>query len=276
MNTRPVIGIAGCGNMGLPMSQQLRKNGFDVWGFDVRPTQEFGDFQDRMIEDPTEFSDRVDVLFSIVRDTKQTNALLFDDQALYKHPNPPKTLLISSTLSPRFLDDIQKRLPDDVLLMDAPMSGTEFKAVDGTLTFMVGGPERQVHELMPAFEAMGSLIHYLGPTGSGLTCKVVNNFVAASNIIAVRHALESTDALGIDRDTILKVIATSSGTNWYAQYFDDIDWSKEGYDPGNTMGIIKKDVASYLDAIKGIDQKEPSDFEELVHTHMGLIKALQP
>lgn len=274
MTGNPVIGIAGCGNMGLPMGQQLRKNGFDVWGFDVRPIQEFGDFQDRMIEDPVVFSDRVDVLFSIVRDTKQTHALLFEEQALYTHPNPPKTLVISSTLSPRFLEDIQKRLPDDVLLMDAPMSGTEFKAVDGTLTFMVGGPESDVQELMPALEAMGSLIHYLGPTGSGLTGKVVNNFVAASNIIAVRHALESSAQMGMDRDTILKVISTSSGTNWYAQYFDDIDWSKEGYDPANTMGIIKKDVASYLDAISGIEDKEISDFEAMVHTHIGLLKGL--
>jgi len=197
-------------------------------------------------------------------------------QALYTHPNPPKTLVISSTLSPRFLTAIQPRLPDGVLLMDAPMSGTGFRAVDGSLTFMVGGPEAVVEELMPAFQAMGSQIHYLGPTGSGLTCKVVNNFVAASNIIAVRHALEATDALGVDRDTILKVISSSSGDNWYAHHFEDIDWSCEGYDPANTMGIIKKDVASYLDAISGLDNKPTTDFEQAVHSHMGLMKVLDP
>lgn len=272
MGTDKVIGIAGCGNMGLPMGQQLRKQGFDVWGFDVRPVEEFDDFQERMITDPAEFAERVDILFSVVRDIPQTEDLLFDKQALYTHPNAPKTLLISSTISPRFLASIKGSLPDDILLMDAPMSGTGFRAVEGKLTFMVGGPEPIFHDLLPAFQAMGEDIHYLGPTGAGLTCKVVNNFVAASNIIAVRNALESTDVLGVDRDTILKVISSSSGNNWYAQHFEDIDWSRQGYDPANTMGIIKKDVASYLDAITDLGGKDISEFEQLVHAQMGLVK----
>ncbi|NQV98929.1 MAG: NAD(P)-dependent oxidoreductase [Rhodospirillales bacterium] len=275
MNGGKVYGIAGCGNMGLPMSRQLRRHGFDVWGFDVRPASEFGDFEDRMIADPAAFAARVDILFSIVRDNRQTEDLLFDVQALYACPNPPQTLVISSTLSPRFLATIQHRLPADVLLMDAPMSGTGFRAEDGTLTFMVGGPQDKVAELTPALQAMGREIHYLGPTGAGLTCKVVNNFVAASNIVAVRHALEATEALGVERDTILKVIASSSGDNWYAQNFAAIDWALEGYDKGNTMGIIKKDVASYLDAISGPDGKPASDFENSVHSHMGMMKDLK-
>ncbi len=272
MTSGNVIGIAGCGNMGLPMSQQLRKHGFDVWGFDVRPVAEFDDFSDRMIADPAEFAERVDVMFSIVRDIPQTQDLLFDKQAIYAHANAPKTLLISSTISPRFLPTIEEQLPDDVLVMDAPMSGTGFRAVEGRLTFMVGGPEENFIALRPVFEAMGEDIHYLGPTGAGLTCKVVNNFVAASNIIAVRKALESTDLLGVERDTILKVISSSSGNNWYAQNFDAIDWSEQGYDPSNTIGIIKKDVASYLDAIGDLDGKEISEFEKLVHDQMGHLK----
>ncbi len=275
MEKTKVIGIAGCGNMGLPMGRQLRKNGFDVWGFDIRPASEFGDFKDRMVVDPATFAERVDVLFSIVRDTRQTQELLFDDQALYGCANPPKTLVISSTLSPRFLATIENQLPNGVLLMDAPMSGTGFRAVKGQLTFMVGGPEAAVRDLMPALQTMGTEVHYLGETGSGLTCKVVNNFVAASNIVAVRHALESTAALGVARDTMLKVISSSSGNNWYAQHFDDIDWSHEAYDPSNTMGIIKKDVASYLDAIDGLVGKEISEFEKLVHNQMGFLKELK-
>ena len=70
-----VIGMAGCGNMGLPMAKQLQKAGLEVFGFDVRPLPEFGDFQDRMIEDPNEFSDRVDIVFSVVRDWQQTQDL---------------------------------------------------------------------------------------------------------------------------------------------------------------------------------------------------------
>lgn len=269
-----VIGMAGCGNMGLPMAQQLQKAGIEIWGFDVRPLSEFGEFQDRMIEDPSEFSDRVDIVFSVVRDWQQTQDLLFDVQAIFAQPNHPKILLISSTLSPRVLDEIQSRLPDDVTLMDAPMSGTVYRANDGTLTFMVGGPEKNVQELMPAFQVMGNEIHHLGPVGSGLKCKVVNNFVAASGIVAVRHALASAEAMGVERDTILEVMRSSSGSTWYGSHFNDIEWSLEGYDPTNTMGIVKKDVAAYLDAVDGLVGRDITDFEQTVHRQMGLVKAL--
>ncbi len=269
-----VIGIAGCGTMGLPMAQQLRKHGFEVWGYDVRPLTEFGDFQDRMVADPQDFAGRIDVLISVVRDWQQTQDLLFDAQAIYTHPNAPQTLLISSTLSPRLLADIQARLPYDVLLMDAPMSGAPFRAANGSLTFMLGGPDDAINELMPAFRAMGETIHHLGPTGAGLTCKVVNNFVAASGVIAVRHALASAEALGVDRETILKVMHSSSGATWYGSHFHEIDWALEGYDAGNTMGIIKKDVAAYLDAINGLEGKQASDFERTVHEQMSFMEKL--
>lgn len=269
-----VIGIAGCGTMGLPMAQQLRKKGFDIWGYDVRPLSEFGDFQDRMVIDPQDFAGRIDVLISVVRDWQQTQDLLFDTQAIYAHPNAPKALLISSTLSPRLLADIQARLPKNVLLVDAPMSGAPFRAANGTLTFMLGGPDAAIAELMPAFNAMGQTIHHLGPTGAGLTCKVVNNFVAASGVIAVRHALASAEALGVDRATILKVMHSSSGGTWYGRHFNEIDWALEGYEPGNTMGIIKKDVAAYLDAIEGLDGKQASPFERTVHEQMSFMEKL--
>jgi 3-hydroxyisobutyrate dehydrogenase-like beta-hydroxyacid dehydrogenase len=269
-----VIGMAGCGNMGLPMAKQLQNSGIEVWGFDVRPAIEFGNFQNRMIQDSHAFSDRVDIVFSVVRDWKQTKDLLFDVQAIFTHPNHPKVLAISSTLSPHVLDEIQSRLPSDVLLIDTPMSGTGFRAIDGTLTFMIGGPKEAIETLMPAFKAMGNEIHHLGPVGTGLKCKVVNNFVAAAGIIAVRHALATAEAMGVEQSMILEVMRTSSGSTWYGDNFESIDWSSQAYDPSNTMGIIKKDVAAYLDAVSGIETKFASDFEQAVHTHMGQIKLI--
>ena len=127
---------------------------------------------------------------------------------------------------------------------------------------------------MPAFKAMGNDIHHLGPLGTGLKCKVVNNFVAAAGIVAVRHALASAEAMGVEQNMILDVMRTSSGGTWYGDNFESIDWSGQAYDPANTMGIIKKDVAAYLDAVSGMETKDASDFEHAVHDHMGQIKCL--
>ncbi len=115
--------------MGLPMAQSLLAAGFDVWGFDVRPVEEFGDFRPRMIEDPAVFAARCPTVISVVRDIRQTLDLCFDKQALFARDARPRRLVVSSTVSPRFLGDLAARLPEGTELVDAPMSGAPIAAL---------------------------------------------------------------------------------------------------------------------------------------------------
>jgi len=260
--------------MGLPMARQLRESGYDVWGFDIRPVNDFDGFQDRMIEDPAEFAGRVDTVVSIVRDWKQTQDLCFDVQGLFGCADHPTALVVSSTLSPRVLTLLKDRLPDDVKVVDAPMSGAPYRAATGTLTFMVGGNETVVNLLMPVFRVMGQDIHHLGSVGAGLACKVVNNFVASAGVVAVRKALEAAEALGIERETILDVMSSSSGGTWFGNNFNAIDWSAEGYDPLNTMGILEKDMMSFLDAMDGLSDNDGGVFEQAIIDHLRNMEVL--
>ena len=101
---KDVVGIAGCGTMGLPMAQRLADAGYEVWGHDVRPTAEFGEFSSRMVADSDEFSRRCNIVISVVRDAAQTHALLFgDSQGIARQLQTSDILVISSTLSPRFV-----------------------------------------------------------------------------------------------------------------------------------------------------------------------------
>jgi len=260
--------------MGLPMACRLRDAGIDVWGFDIRPVSEFAGFQDRMITDPAEFASRVDTVISVVRDWKQTQDLCFDVQGIFSNADHPKTLVVSSTLSPRVLTPLGDGLADDVTVIDAPMSGAPYRAENGTLTFMVGGDKAVVAALMSAFRAMGEKVHHLGAGGAGLTCKVVNNFVASSSVVAVRRAIEAAGALGIQHDTLLDIMRTSSGGTWFGDNFDDIDWSREGYDPENTMGILEKDMMSFLDAMDGESEKDDGAFERAIIDNLCNMEAL--
>lgn len=245
------VGIAGCGAMGLPMAECLLAAGVDVWGHDVRNIDEFGGFAPRMIADAGDFAARCDIVLSVVRDSRQTEDLCFGDQGILRRDKRPDLFVTCSTLSPRAVTDLAARMPDGVDFADAPMSGAPFRAARGTLTFMVGGSQTTVQRLMPLFQAMGDGIHHLGPVGAGMTCKVLNNFVGVVGVVAVRKALASARALGLDRRRLLDVMAMSSGSTWYGDNIDAIDWSRQGYDPGNTIGIIEKDVKAYLDALDG-------------------------
>ena len=247
----PVIGVAGCGTMGLPMAECLLAAGFDVWGHDVRNIDEFGGFAPRMIADAGDFAARCDIVLSVVRDRQQTEDLCFGDQGILRRDARPDLFVTCSTLSPRVVTDLAARMPDGVDFADAPMSGAPFRAARGTLTFMVGGAQATVERLMPLFQAMGDGIHHLGPVGAGMTCKVLNNFVGVVGVVAVRKALAAAQSLGLDRRRLLDVMSMSSGSSWYGDNIDAIDWSRQGYDPGNTIGIIEKDVKAYLDALDG-------------------------
>ncbi len=259
------IGIAGCGAMGLPMAQALQTHNFKVCGFDTRPAEEFAQFTAHMISDPQEFSNRCDIVICVVRDEKQVLDLCFDDQAIFHSPAPPETFILSSTVSPGFVHKLHERLPDNIALIDAPMSGAPLAAVAATLTFMVGGPKPAVQALQPLFSAMGNKTHHLGGLGAGMTAKVLNNFVAASTVVAVRNVLHHADALGMDKQTLLSVMEQSSGQTWFGSNFKKINWASEDYSPANTIGILEKDVRSFIDALDG-------DPEPL---HKAIITALQ-
>ena len=255
------------------MAENLLASGHDVCGFDIKPVDASDNLKNRMVGDASTFATKTDIVISVVRDIAETNALLFDDQAIMQASDYPKTLIISSTLSPRFIHDLRSRVPEDVVLIDAPMSGTTYRAKLATLTFMVGGEPDHVQRVMPLFESMGSDIHYLGPVGAGAACKVANNLCAAAGMVAVRHALKAAAGYGISQDKLLDVMRTSSGSTWYGDNFTDIDWAREGYAPTNTMGIVEKDVKSFIDAVDGLDTMEPGSFEDAI---IAEIRKLEP
>ncbi len=267
------IGVAGCGAMGLPMAENLLLADFDVWGFDIKPVDASDNLKNRMAGDAGAFAAKVDTVISVVRDIGETNALLFDDQAILSGDERPKTVVLSSTLSPRYIREVAERVPDGVTVIDAPMSGAPYRARDGSLTFMVGGDADAVQVLMPAFEAMGETVHHLGPVGAGAACKVANNLCAAAGVVAVRRAIKAAAGYGIDAPKLLDVMRTSSGATWYGDNLQKIDWAGEGYDPANTMGILEKDVVSFVDALGGLDDMEAGAFEDAV---IDEIRKLEP
>ena len=268
-----VVGVAGCGSMGLPMAQALLHAGYEVWGLDVRPAEEFGSFRSHMLDDAAEFARRAEVVISVVRDVAQTRELCFDHQALFMRAEHPNTLIVSSTLSPRFMPELRDRLPADVTLVDAPMSGAPHAARHRRLSFMLGGPDGALDRLTPLFQAMGQHLFRLGPLGAGMTAKVLNNYVASASVVAVRRAYARARELGADLDALRSVMMASSGSTWFGDHFDDIDWSREGYETNNTIGILEKDVLSGLDAMCGAERAGPDTFDAAL---LDAIRAIEP
>jgi len=232
-----VIGVAGCGRMGGPMLKNLQKAGFNARGFDPCPDAGVG-------TDIDAFCDGLTTLITVVRDAAETDALLFDDQAVIARAKTLRTTVISSTLSPNYVKSLRSRIHDRITLIDAPMSGAQVRAQAGTLTFMVGGDPSPI---MPLLQAMGQEIHRMGGYGAGMTGKVLNNLLAASHTAMTRLVLDWGDTQGVDEQKLLALIGTASGQNWLASGFDEIEFARDGFSDDNSIGILAKDVGAALD-----------------------------
>lgn len=264
------IGVAGCGRMGAPMLAALRAAGFDASGFDIRPPADYGDLAPAMTDDPAGFVPGLNILITVVRDIEQTEDVLFGRQAFVNKARTLKWLILSSTLSPRYVRELRARIPGHIRLIDAPMSGAQIAAQECRLSFMLGGSDQDLDRMQPLFDVMGRHFHRMGEFGSGMSAKVLNNLLAAGNTAMTRLVLDWADAGGIDEEKLLSLIHRSSGQNWFASGFGDIEFARDGWGEDNTIGILVKDIESALDAAPaGADQSLPRAVQQT-------IRALKP
>jgi len=251
--------------MGAPMLGALLRAGCDARGLDVRPVSEFGALSGHVTTDVAQFGAGLKTAITVVRDIAQTDALLFGPDGLLTHAPGLQTLIISSTLSPRYVLALRDRVPAAITLIDAPMSGAEVKAKSASLSFMTGGDDAALKRCAPLFEAMGAHTHRMGAFGAGMQAKVLNNLLAASNTVMTRLVLDWADEAGLDEAALLALIHTSSGQNWLASGFDEIEFARKGFTSENTLGILKKDVESALDAApKAADTTLPMLLAQMV------------
>lgn len=260
-----MIGVAGCGRMGAPMLEALRHSGAMARGFDIVTKT-----ADWITDCPGDFARDLTTLITVVRDQDETEDLLFGAQNFLERAPHLDRIIICSTLSPRYVKGLRQRIPAHVTLIDAPMSGASVAAADRRLSFMLGGSQEAIEEVIPLVASMGKHFHHMGDFGAGMQAKVLNNLLAAGNTALTRLVLDWADQSDLDTEELLRLIDTSSGQNWFATGFDDIEFSRDGHAPDNTIGILVKDVAAAIDAA-------PDDAElVLPQTLMSALRNLKP
>lgn len=270
------IGIAGCGNMGLPMLQTLLANNINAKGYDIRHQDNFLLVKDHFMESKLEFILDNQIIFSVVRDEEETLELCEGKNGLFSLKEK-KLVIICSTLSPRFIESLKRKAPVNIELIDAPMSGASIAAKEARLTFMVGSTRKQFEYISPLLFIMGTNVFHLGEFGSGMAIKVLNNFVTASTVVSVRKVIYQARRMSIDVEKLLKTIDCSSGQNWFSTNRANIEWFEEVYEKDNTIGILDKDVRAYADAFENgsDDITGARDFCDAVLTGLNNLRKLK-
>jgi 2-hydroxy-3-oxopropionate reductase len=204
------VAVIGLGIMGGPMAANLVKAGFDVIGYNRSRGK-----VDRLVEqggrgaaDVAEAVREADVVLTMLPDSPDVEGVVLGEGGVLASA-PAGTLFIdASTIRP----DVSVRLADaakarGIRAVDAPVSGGEAGAIEGTLSIMVGGDADDVVAARPILEAVGSTVVHVGPAGSGQTVKAANQLIVAGTIELVAEALVFLEAHGVDTEAAVKVLA---------------------------------------------------------------------
>jgi 2-hydroxy-3-oxopropionate reductase len=195
------IGFVGLGIMGKPMAGHLIKAGHEVSVYDLNsgPVQELSSKGASACKSNKEVAQKSEIIFIIVQDTPDVEAVLFGKDGLVEGLKPSSIVVDMSSISPIATKEFAKKLADmKVKMLDAPVSGGQVGAENATLSIMAGGETEVFEKIKPYFQLMGKNIVHVGGNGDGQTCKVANQIIVALNIEAVSEALLFASKAGAD------------------------------------------------------------------------------
>ena len=215
------IGFMGLGQMGKPMAINLLKCGEEVIVNDIQ-TASFPEFEKKGAKTTMNLQDlaQCDIIFLSLPDTKIVKTVLLGEKGLLSSLKKGQIVADLSTINYTTSTDIAKVFEEKgVEFMDAPVSGMEARAIDGTVTIMCGGKKEIFDVLMPYFKCMGNNILHMGGHGCGQLTKAINNILFDINIAAFAEILPMAVKLGLDPEQIGSVINSSSGKSYASEFF---------------------------------------------------------
>ncbi|MGC8583392.1 MAG: NAD(P)-dependent oxidoreductase [Thermoproteus sp.] len=239
------VGFIGLGIMGGPMARHLHKAGFlsAVYNRTRAKAEPFGKLGVYVAESPADLAKRVDVVIEMVSDAPDVEQVLFGPGGVVEGARPGLVVVDMSTNSPDWARSFAERLAArGIDFLDAPVTGGQKGAEEGTLTVMVGGREDLFQRLLPVFKAFAKEVIYAGPVGYGQAMKLVNQVVIALNTIAMVEGLRLAEALGLDIDKVARLLTVGAARSGSIElYLPKL--LKGDLSPGFKAAHLKKDLA---------------------------------
>ena len=210
------VGLIGLGIMGKPMAKNLLKAGYDLTVSDLNKAA-----VDEVVAagaksaTNAEIGETCDVVLTMVPNSPQVKAVMLGEDGVAAHMKPGSVFIDMSSINPVASKEIAAELAKKgIEMLDAPVSGGEPKAIDGTLAIMVGGDKDIFEQAMPVFEAMGTNIIYEGAAGCGQHTKMANQIALTGCIAGVCEAITYARKTGLDIQTMLDSISAGAAGSW--------------------------------------------------------------
>lgn len=253
------VGFIGLGIMGRPMSKNLLKAGYDLTVFD---------FNKNAVEDVVaagakaaasgkEVGENVDVLITMLPNSPHVKSALFDKNGAAEGLKRGTVVIDMSSINPVESQNIAKKLAEiGIEFLDAPVSGGEPKAIDGTISVMVGGKQEIFDKYYDLMKSMAGSVVRVGDVGAGNTTKLANQMIVALNIAALSEAFVLCEKANVDPQLVFEAIkgglAGSTVMNAKAPMMIN-----RNFEPGFRIELHIKDLQNALDTSHAINVSLP-------------------
>ncbi len=282
------LGFIGLGIMGAPMAGHLRAAGHELFvATRSAVPAALLDAGAQRCASAREVAKAAEVIFTMVPDTPDVEAVLFGEQGVASGLSAGKAVVDMSSISPMASKDFAARI--EALgcdCLDAPVSGGEVGAKAASLTIMVGGSEKGFARVLPLLQLMGKNITHVGGPGDGQTTKVANQIIVALNIAAVGEALVFAAKAGADPAKVRQALMGGFASSRILEVHGE-RMIKRTFNPGFRIGLHQKDLNLALQGAKtlGVALPQTAGAAQLMQAcaaqgwsqldHSALVKALE-
>jgi 2-hydroxy-3-oxopropionate reductase len=267
------IGFIGLGVMGKPMARNLLKAGYPlvVYNRSRPPVEELAAEGAEPAGSPREVAQRSDVVITMLPDTPEVEQALAGPDGVFEGGRPGLIVIDMSTIDPMAARRLAAQATErGIVMLDAPVSGGEIGAIQGTLSIMVGGDAAAFRRCLPILQAMGRNIVYMGESGAGQVTKAANQVVVALTIAAISEALVLAAKAGVDpakvRQALLGGFAGSRVLEVHGQRI-----LERNFRPGFRIRLHHKDLRIALSLGRAVGASLP--LTALVHEWLGALVA---
>jgi 2-hydroxy-3-oxopropionate reductase len=244
------VGFIGLGIMGKPMAKNLIEAGYElvVYNRTREKAEELASEGATVAGSPKEVAEQSDMIITMLPDSPQVEEVLTGEDGVLEGIREGALILDMSTISPVVTEELsEKAQVKGASMLDAPVSGGDVGAIEGTLAIMVGGSEEDFERAGPLFEVMGKTVTHVGPSGTGQVVKAANQIVVALTIEAVSEALVLGSKGGVAPEKILDVLGGGLAGNKVMELKRE-KMLEHSFDPGFRIELHHKDLGIALAA----------------------------
>jgi len=213
----PIVGFIGIGVMGKSMVLNLMRGGYDIHVFTRTKTKaaELIDKGCSWQTSPAGVAAAADIIITMIGSPRDVEEVYLAEDGVLAKARKGAIVIDMTTSSPQLAEQIYRQAKNlGISALDAPVSGGDIGAQQGTLSIMVGGDQEAFEQARPLFEIMGKNIVYQGPAGSGQHCKMANQIAVASTMVGVCESLRYAEKAGLDPSTVLQSIEAGAAGSW--------------------------------------------------------------